>query len=919
MNKKIVALFTLLLIVLSFFQSCSVDIEGAPCDPEKNNCPSGQYCTSEGVCRYGSRDITINIRDAISDSTNIDTGEDAISGEIVEDILLSDREEIYDASEDTMDSGDISNDIEDIADTSDIIDIGDVEVTDILDGGCISECSSGEKRCISNNSLKECVLNNSSGCYEWSGEIFCNTPPDNYCKNNNTLIVYENSGICDNNQCKYNFKTIDCKYGCENGRCKDCTPDCKNKQCGDDGCGGSCGSCGDYAYCSNYSCSCYQPYGNCDNDWSNGCEIDLKNDVKNCGGCGNKCKEVSNATIKCEEMVCKIDSCINFYGDCDKKYDNGCETQLTTIYNCGDCGNDCTKLGWQNVYEYKCVPGSYKYRCDIGQCNIGYANCNNDPQDGCEVNTISNVNNCGACNHKCEVQNGTPECANGVCKIKSCNDGYKDCDQQYFNGCEVNIKTDPGNCGDCGKVCDKYSMHVVNAYCNQGYCDYDKCMVGWIDKDFNRSNGCETYDYFPKTYGTSNQEDPVGIVALNGGKDGYLIAGNSEGIPMFIRLDINGDIIWAKTISTSGALSIDIQYVTSETDRDGKHYFILAGSVGLSTSIDKDLFVMKIDDNGNLLWSFVFRTASDEYATSVLKISDGYIVLGYMIDQNDTDVILIKIDANGNYKWSYRYKNQSTGSNPLREIAYSIRPAINDGYIIAGSVMYSSGSDFLVLVVDSNGGLLNSRSIKGNNYNYGKKAFAYNNGYIYGGFTSSPIKSEEIALLYLNSDLSNASWSYTYGDNLYNNLIDLTLLTDGVLIAGQTASSTSDYNGILIKTSLTGDIIWQKSYGGSKRDNLVMALATPFDGGFIALGRSISFTNTYDLWVVKTDFRGDVIGDCPEGIPETLSFDKNSFSVNIIDHKLTGVGISPIPITIPAITLSDITVDTKMICGRPKN
>ncbi len=59
-----------------------------------------------------------------------------------------------------------------------------------------------------------------------------------------------------------------------------CTPDCIGKECGDDGCGGSCGTCGSNATCPASTCVCDAGWDDCDGD--NSCECDLS--VNECSG-----------------------------------------------------------------------------------------------------------------------------------------------------------------------------------------------------------------------------------------------------------------------------------------------------------------------------------------------------------------------------------------------------------------------------------------------------------------------------------------------------------------------------------------------------------------------------------------------------------------------------------------------------------
>ncbi|MCX7959500.1 MAG: hypothetical protein N3B13_10685, partial [Deltaproteobacteria bacterium] len=171
----------LFLIFILSQSNCTVDIEGAPCNPQLDNCPSGQYCSEEGVCRMGVK----SIKDVMPDVSSEDRAE---VRDIKEDIYLSDTA----ADEQTKDT-DTEEDII-VSEDADVFyyDVSP-DVTDISDAGCSNKCNKGEKVCISQYAINECVFNNDTGCYEWSGEKFCNTPPENKC-NGNTAIVYNPDG-----------------------------------------------------------------------------------------------------------------------------------------------------------------------------------------------------------------------------------------------------------------------------------------------------------------------------------------------------------------------------------------------------------------------------------------------------------------------------------------------------------------------------------------------------------------------------------------------------------------------------------------------------------------------------------------------------------------------------------------------------
>ncbi len=279
------------------------------------------------------------------------------------------------------------------------------------------------------------------------------------------------------------------------GICTDVSDDAKN-----------CGACG--AVCAmNGACA----KGVCDNacgsegkaccaatDAGDGCSNGLTCENGTCqkpNQCGN-CT-APNATTGCVMGACAIQSCNQGFGDCDANYANGCETNLLTdANNCGACGQACQNGACVNgvcMGNNMCGPCNLAHAtsacnnnvCSIASCDAGYADCDADPKDGCEVATASDGNNCGACGKvcangttcmngqcvannncgMCAAPNAKAACAMGACVIAQCNQGFADCDQLYADGCETNVSSDPNNCGACGQVCGGQKM-CVNGLCN---------------------------------------------------------------------------------------------------------------------------------------------------------------------------------------------------------------------------------------------------------------------------------------------------------------------------------------------------------------------------------------------------------------------------------------------------------------------
>jgi hypothetical protein len=92
--------------------------------------------------------------------------------------------------------------------------------------------------------------------------------------------------------------------------------------------------------------------------------------------------------------------------------------------------------------ESSCVEGpTYQTACPQG-----YANCDGNPANGCEVNLTEDADHCGACGTSCQDQgNAMGVCVAGTCGT-ACPVGTYDCDGSPANGCESTQACNPTVC-----------------------------------------------------------------------------------------------------------------------------------------------------------------------------------------------------------------------------------------------------------------------------------------------------------------------------------------------------------------------------------------------------------------------------------------------------------------------------------------
>jgi uncharacterized delta-60 repeat protein len=203
-----------------------------------------------------------------------------------------------------------------------------------------------------------------------------------------------------------------------------------------------------------------------------------------------------------------------------------------------------------------------------------------------------------------------------------------------------------------------------------------------------------------KTYGGTGYDWAYSVQQTPDG--GYIVAGYTTsfgvggGDIFLIKTDANGNVQWAKTYGGTG---YDDAYSVQQTSDGG---YIVAGYTTSFGAGWNDLFLIKTDANGNVQWAKTYGGTSSDYASSVRQTSDGgYIVAGYTTSfgAGDWDIFLIKTDANGDIIWAKTYGG--TGW----DWAYSVQQTSDGGYIVAGYTQsFGAGSyDIFLIKTDANG------------------------------------------------------------------------------------------------------------------------------------------------------------------------------------------------------------------------
>ncbi|NHM06844.1 T9SS type A sorting domain-containing protein [Flavobacterium sp. CYK-4] len=261
----------------------------------------------------------------------------------------------------------------------------------------------------------------------------------------------------------------------------------------------------------------------------------------------------------------------------------------------------------------------------------------------------------------------------------------------------------------------------------------------------------------------------------------------------------------------------------------------------------------------------------------------GYIALGstfsndFFIGQNyrgSFDIYVVKTDANGNIQW------QKTFGGSGYDVGISIEQTADNGYLISGYTDSTDGDittnhglfDVMVMKLNADGNLQWLQTYGGSSIENSFHIIELGEGgYIFSGHTSSTdgqINSNhgqaDAWIVKLNSS-GEILWQKTLGGSQLEFINKILPTNDNnLIIVGHTNSSDGDVSinhgsidGWIVKLSPDGNLIWEKTFGSSG-DDYLYDIKTTSDGGYIASGQSDSVEGDFagqhglfDAWTVK--------------------------------------------------------------------
>ena len=320
------------------------------------------------------------------------------------------------------------------------------------------------------------------------------------------------------------------------------------------------------------------------------------------------------------------------------------------------------------------------------------------------------------------------------------------------------------------------------------------------------------------------------------------------------------------------------------------------GDISDKTDENFDFWVLKLDAESNIEWGTTFGGTQDDRGNDIIQTNDGgFAVLGYSTS-SDVDVLenagsqdfwILKLDAQGTISWSktFGYSGADFGTTLLQ--------ASDNSFLITGVLDVTAsggqgnsrnsqrhaGGDIWAIKLSENGELL-WRNYFGGSYTdtpFGVIETADKNFIIVGSSDSADIDisnnngSYDFWVLQISPE-GNLLWEKSFGGSEIDEARAITNTNDGnFLIVGDTRSANNDVsntNGAadlwVVKMSPLGDLLWEKTYGGSSFD-VGRSVSQTQDNGFLISGSSRSEDNSFtnqgqnDALVLKINAEGTLV------------------------------------------------------------
>jgi outer membrane protein assembly factor BamB len=335
---------------------------------------------------------------------------------------------------------------------------------------------------------------------------------------------------------------------------------------------------------------------------------------------------------------------------------------------------------------------------------------------------------------------------------------------------------------------------------------------------------------------------------------------------LLLRLDAEGQLLWTRTYGEDRSSS---GHAVS-AERDGG--FIVSGAIQSEDGDDSDVYLLRVDSDGNEIWSTTFGTALNEVGGRVVGCeSTGYWIVGNSVDPSDvvadpsaagyagfsgrSNIYVVRTDGQGRELWSRRMESEAN------TIAFGSAPADDGGILILSGILHYpvNDNDIVLTKLSIDGDEIWSRTwTTGSALGYSIISTS-DGGYAISGLRSvpgDPLREKADALVIKVDADGNETWLTTYGEPHLMEAADaVTETTDGGFVScgWQTPDLFTPGDDILIAAfDRSGVLLWEDLIPSSAH-NLHVRIFQHSDGSHVIVGSARQPGQSFRIQLIEID------------------------------------------------------------------
>ena len=351
------------------------------------------------------------------------------------------------------------------------------------------------------------------------------------------------------------------------------------------------------------------------------------------------------------------------------------------------------------------------------------------------------------------------------------------------------------------------------------------------------------------TFGGAGDDRAYGLAPLSDG--GWMLAGHTrqrigdDFDAWVLRLDSGGRALWERRF---GGPRADQVFAAAPTEDGGA---VLAGHTRSTGEGESDLWLFRLDREGEVVWERVLGGSGNDRVRSVIATADGgFLAVGFTASRGagNRDAWILRLDAAGTVLWE-RILGGSGDDGAFHAAALP-----QGGFAVAGYRASDGGYDLWALTLDDDGGETWARTLDRSAFDAGTGVAAGPDGGVILAGITAPEGSLRDNVWVVGLDRTGAvAWEHVLGGPAQDSAWAIAPLAEGgAVVAAATASQgAGSADAWVVAVTETGDIAWERVVGGDKWDRPT-AVSTAADGSVVVAGYTTTRGAGFeDYWIFR--------------------------------------------------------------------